>query len=61
MNAKMRSTPYDTGTNKMPLQIFHCLRCGYEWVGRRGRPAPKTCANPKCRSPYWDRERIRPR
>lgn len=31
-----------------------CLRCGHEWSLRTGTE-PKTC--PKCRSPYWNRQR----
>lgn len=31
-----------------------CLRCGHEWSQRAGAK-PKTC--PKCRSPYWNRQR----
>jgi len=44
----------------MAVPVYRCKRCGYEWAGRQGRPEPKTCANPKCRSPYWDRERTKP-
>ena len=32
-----------------------CLRCGHNWRPRKDDP-PVQC--PKCRSPYWDRERI---
>ena len=32
-----------------------CTRCGYEWIPRTLKP--KVCA--KCRSPYWDKPRIR--
>lgn len=32
-----------------------CGRCEHEWLRRTGRP--KQC--PKCRSPYWDRPRVR--
>lgn len=31
-----------------------CKRCGHEWV-RRLETLPKAC--PKCRNPYWDKER----
>ena len=31
-----------------------CLRCGHEWSQRSGTQ-PKTC--PRCRSPYWNRQR----
>jgi hypothetical protein len=34
-----------------------CLRCGYEWYPRDPNVLPKVCPNPKCKSPYWDRER----
>ncbi len=30
-----------------------CLRCGYVWTSRRGRP--RRCARQNCKSPYWDR------
>ena len=43
---------------EVPIIILKCLRCGNEWV-QRGAHRPRTCANPKCRSPYWDRPRIR--
>jgi hypothetical protein len=29
-----------------------CERCGYKWTPRV--EDVRTCANPKCRSPYWD-------
>lgn len=35
-----------------------CTRCGHEWTPREG-VAPKVCPNPKCKSPYWDREKVR--
>ena len=39
-----------------------CKRCGYSWHNRlyteNGSPLkPVACANPKCRSPYWDRDK----
>jgi len=37
-----------------------CIRCGYEW-DMRGRTLPKRCASQDCRSPYYNRERIRER
>ncbi len=33
-----------------------CKRCNYEWLPRK-EELPITC--PKCRSPYWQKERIR--
>ena len=37
-----------------------CLRCGYEWYPTTPEE-PTTCANPKCRSPYWNTPRKTPR
>lgn len=31
--------------------IYHCLRCGYEWLSRLER-LPMVC--PSCNSPYWN-------
>jgi len=39
------------------LYFHSCNRCKYEWVGKL--KTPKTCANPKCRTPYWNKPRIR--
>ena len=35
------------------LPEYRCKRCGYKWVPRTDKPL--TC--PKCRSPYWYKER----
>lgn len=35
-----------------------CKRCGHEWYQRNPHKLPKVCPNPKCKSPYWDRERM---
>ena len=32
-----------------------CKRCGYVWT-QRLEDDPKRCANPSCRSVYWDTE-----
>lgn len=40
------------------LPRLKCKRCDYEWIPRRDEP-PKTCASKKCKSPYWNKERIR--
>jgi hypothetical protein len=32
-----------------------CSRCGYEWKPIDMTKKPRTCPNPKCKSPYWDR------
>lgn len=36
--------------------ILECKRCGHRWP-QRGAEAPRSCANPRCRSPYWNKER----
>ena len=36
---------------------FKCGRCEHIWLPRTER-RPTIC--PKCKSPYWDKERIRP-
>ena len=38
------------------LPKLKCTRCEHSWVPRRSNP-PKTC--PRCRSPYWNRDRKR--
>lgn len=46
-------------TNKImdiELPKFKCKRCGHEWHPRK-QEYPKCCA--KCKSPYWDRDRIK--
>jgi T5orf172 domain len=35
--------------------LCKCCKCGWEWVAL-SEEAPKRCANPKCRSPYWQSE-----
>jgi len=39
---------------KINIPKRKCKRCGNEWFLRKPEE-PKTC--PKCRSPYWDKER----
>ena len=34
-----------------------CNRCNNPWTSRI--KIPKTCANAKCRSPYWNKKRVR--
>ena len=41
----------------LELNFHHCNRCNHKWVGKLAEP--KTCANPKCRTPYWNKPRIR--
>lgn len=38
------------------LSLLTCLRCGHQWYPKAPR-LPKTCPNPRCKSPYWNRER----
>lgn len=32
-----------------------CLRCNWSWPLRNPKKDPKTC--PKCKSPYWNKQR----
>ena len=41
------------------IQQQTCNRCGFQWYPRSQKP-PKYCANKQCRSPYWNKERVRP-
>jgi len=41
---------------QITISGWRCLRCGHEWVPR-SKDKPRSCANPKCRSVYWDRPR----
>jgi len=39
---------------------WKCLRCDHEWIQKEGFNAeekPMTC--PKCRSPYWNKEKLK--
>lgn len=40
----------------MSIEKVKCLRCGHEWYPR-SEEKPRSCANQKCRSINWDRER----
>ena len=35
--------------------LHKCNRCKYEWVSKK--KTPNTCAEKKCRSPYWNKPR----
>ncbi len=39
-----------------PIQPLQCTRCSWVWYPKSPKP-PQTCANPHCRSPYFDRPR----
>ena len=46
------------GNKVKKKRVWHCKRCGHEWMNRRVRgeyKKPTICA--RCKSPYWDRER----
>ncbi len=36
-----------------------CKRCGHEWNPKDPNHIPEVCPNPECKSPYWNRERVR--
>jgi predicted Zn-ribbon and HTH transcriptional regulator len=36
------------------MKEFKCIRCGYEWLSRVEKPT----ACPKCKSYYWNKERV---
>ncbi len=40
----------------MELINLKCKRCNHRWIPRKER-IPKTC--PKCKSPYWSRNKIK--
>ena len=42
---------------RVNVTFYVCSRCGHEWISRKPGNLPATC--PKCRSPYWNRPRIR--
>ena len=41
----------------LEFKINTCNRCNYKWVGKI--ETPNTCANSQCRTPYWNKPRIR--
>ena len=40
------------------LPTLKCKRCGWRWFPRVPK-LPKVCPNPKCKSPYWDKDYVR--
>lgn len=40
------------------LPTLRCNRCGYEWFPRAPQH-PAVCANKQCKSPYWNKKRVR--
>jgi predicted Zn-ribbon and HTH transcriptional regulator len=41
--------------NMVEGETYVCKRCGHVWIGRKDT-LPRVC--PKCKSPYWNRNRI---
>lgn len=41
---------------QIELPELECKRCGHKWTPRSPK-LPKVCANSKCNSPYWNKER----
>ena len=41
----------------MTIKVNRCNRCDHEWAQRSNKLEPKTC--PRCKSPYWDKPRIK--
>jgi predicted Zn-ribbon and HTH transcriptional regulator len=35
--------------------MLKCEKCGYEWNPRDPESPPDQCANPTCKTYYWDR------
>ena len=48
---------------KITIEQLECTRCGYKWFPRVSPDGkivkPKTCANIKCKSPYYDKKKTR--
>lgn len=45
---------------KILMEGWQCERCGHKWVPReQDAPEPRVC--PKCKSPYWNRPRQKPK
>ena len=44
-------------TRRLRFRILTCKRCGYKWIPKVAMPT--LC--PNCRSPYWNKPRIRRR
>jgi predicted Zn-ribbon and HTH transcriptional regulator len=44
--------------NSLVINQQTCVRCGFKWFPRTQK-LPSYCANPQCRSPYWNKSRVR--
>ena len=42
-----------------PIYSVTCTRCGHSWYPKSPDVVPTQC--PKCKSPYWSRERKTPK
>lgn len=51
--SKIGRTIYDNDSVKLT-----CSRCNHTWT-KRGKSLPERCPNLKCKSPYWNNERVR--
>jgi DNA-directed RNA polymerase subunit RPC12/RpoP len=40
---------------KIKIDGYSCFRCNHKWVPREDNEKPLVC--PRCKSPYWDKER----
>ena len=58
MESKKESMKKEAGANVL-LMGHRCYRCEHEWLSYDKKIIPKVC--PKCKSPYWDRPRIKPK
>ena len=41
---------------KMEVEGYRCLRCGHTWIPR-GDPKVEPTICPRCKSPYWNKQR----
>ncbi len=51
-------TPFKWSVAFSVMPLNECTRCGFKWPKQEGE-LPQTCANPKCRSPYWNKPRTK--
>ena len=42
---------------EIKIKGYKCERCQWEWSPRNKNKTPISC--PKCKSPYWNKKRIR--
>jgi len=43
--------------SKIKIDAYKCGRCGHIWVPRSYDDEPRVC--PKCKSPYWNKPKVR--